>query len=67
MFAMKGAIESTILLKNENDALPHPMKEDWNNNFLVIGSTSLYPIIAGGGSGEVHVDVVYSPLNALAD
>ena len=51
-----------VLLKNEDNALP--LNNDVKS-VLMIGTQLAAPIIAGGGSGIVHEDVVKSPLAAV--
>lgn len=42
-------------------------KSAGSHKILVLGNAALHPLIAGGGSGVVHVDFVYPPLWALCD
>lgn len=63
--------QATVLLKNDNKALPI-MKEDYKEtglHFLVLGNDSAFPITHGGGSGNVFVTEgqVLTPLQALCD
>ena len=55
---------STILLKNDNDALP---LEKTNLKVVVVGNQSWQPVVHGGGSGQVVPAWVKPPLWSICD
>jgi len=57
--------ESTILLKNEKNSLP--LKKKTGMNILVLGNQAASPTLHGTGSGQIGVNYIYSPLDAICD
>ena len=64
-FARKAVEESTILLKNENNALP--LNLTVGTNILLLGNQAGDPTIHGWGSGQIGENYVYTPFEALCD
>jgi beta-glucosidase len=61
--ALEAALESIVLLKNENNILPLDVKK--LNSIAVIGANAKYPPIMGGGSSRVTPLYKISPLEAI--
>lgn len=61
LFLKKLASESMVLLKNENNALPLSVDDD----FVVIGSLAKNPCVQGGGCATVDNASVRSPYEEL--
>lgn len=65
--ALKSVEQSTILLQNKEDTLPIKKDPNFKYNVLVVGNASAFPIVSGSGSGIVHEDYIFSPLDAICD
>lgn len=61
--SLESALESVVLLKNENKILPLDVKK--LNSIAVIGANAKYASIMGGGSSRVTPLYKVSPLEAI--
>jgi beta-glucosidase len=61
--SLEAALESVVLLKNENKILPLDVKK--LNSIAVIGANAKYASIMGGGSSRVTPLYKVSPLEAI--